>query len=141
MAAPVRSTPSPPALNCSLPFPGGLHWPRWLGECPDAPAASWRVCSPRLALLLPGAHISRAPHHGRGCGGSLEMKYNAPVLRCQIFPVFSNFVPAVPMETRGISAHTWSCLQVAVGYQGRSVMHKAAEGLGFSFPMKMLALS
>lgn len=98
-----------------------------------------KVCSPGLALPLPEAPISRSPHPWRGSGGSLGMKHDALVPRCQIFPISSNVVPPVAMETRGSSAHMWSCLQVAVGYQGRSVMCQAAEG--FSFPIKMLALS
>lgn len=69
------------------------------------------------------------------------MKHDTIVPRCQIFTISSKAVPPVAMETRGRSAHSWSCLQVAVGYQGRSAMHQAAEGFGFSFPIKMLALS
>lgn len=152
VACPVMSIHSPRCLNCSLPFPNEAP-PVWVAvgvlwcsrRCAHLGWVHLGCAHPRCAHLgwwpcYSQRHTSPEPlTTGGAVGSSLGMKHDALVLRCQIFPISSNVVPPVAMGTRGSSAHTWSCLQVAVGYQGRSVMHQAAEG--FSFPIKMLALS
>lgn len=81
-----------------------------LGGCGSALVlSSPELSSPVLALLLSATHLQSSSRQ-KGLRGSLGTKHPSLVPRSQNFPISRNLEPPVAVETRGSSAHSWSCL-------------------------------